>query len=110
MKEKLKIILMETTLRDGEQTQSVSFTPGEKTNLAKSLLQKLRVDRIEIASARGSSGEKEGVLRATAWAEEKGFLGQIEILGFIDHKRSVDWILEAGANVMNLLTKGSENH
>ena len=110
MTEKLKITLMDTTLRDGEQTQSVSFTPGEKTNLAKSLLQKLRVDRIEIASARVSSGEKEGVQRATAWAEEKGFLDRIEILGFIDHKRSVDWILEAGANVMNLLTKGSENH
>ena len=42
MTEKLKITLMDTTLRDGEQTQSVSFTPGEKTNLAKSLLQKLR--------------------------------------------------------------------
>ena len=35
---------------------------------------------------------------------------QIEVLGFVDHNRSVDWILEAGGRVMNLLTKGSENH
>ena len=49
-----RIILMDTTLRDGEQTQGISFTPAEKTNVAKALLNKLRVDRIEIASARVS--------------------------------------------------------
>ena len=101
---------MDTTLRDGEQTQGMSFTPAEKTNLAKALLNKLKVDRIEIASARVSSGEMEGVQRTTSWAEEKGYLQQIEVLGFVDHTLSVDWILEAGGRVMNLLTKGSENH
>ena len=101
---------MDTTLRDGEQTQGMSFTPAEKTNLAKALLNKLKVDRIEIASARVSSGEMEGVQRITSWAEEKGYLEQIEVLGFVDHTLSVDWILEAGGRVMNLLTKGSENH
>ena len=105
-----RIILMDTTLRDGEQTQGISFTPAEKTNVAKALLNKLRVDRIEIASARVSEGEMDGVMRTTSWAEDKGFLEQIEVLGFVDHNRSVDWILEAGGRVMNLLTKGSENH
>ena len=38
-----KIQLMDTTLRDGEQTQGVSFTPPEKANIAKTLLKKLRV-------------------------------------------------------------------
>ena len=75
METRPKIILMDTTLRDGEQTQGMSFTPAEKTNLAKALLNKLKVDRIEIASARVSSGEMEGVQRTTSWAEEKGFLG-----------------------------------
>ena len=101
---------MDTTLRDGEQTQGMSFTPAEKTNLAKALLYKLKVDRIEIASARVSSGEMEGVQRTTSWAEEKAYLEQIEVLGFVDHTLSVDWILEAGGRVINLLTKGSENH
>ena len=31
------IQLMDTTLRDGEQTQGVSFTPTEKVNIAKFL-------------------------------------------------------------------------
>ena len=64
---------MDTTLRDGEQTQGISFTPAEKTNVAKALLNKLRVDRIEIASARVSEGEMDGVMRTTSWAADKGF-------------------------------------
>ena len=68
-----RIILMDTTLRDGEQTQGISFTPAEKTNVAKALLNKLRVDRIEIASARVSEGEMDGVMRTTSWAAIKAF-------------------------------------
>ena len=107
---KNKVQLMDTTLRDGEQTQGVSFTPPEKANIAKSLLKKLRVDRIEVTSARISEGELISVQNISGWASENGYLDSIEVLGFIDHKKSVDWIKEAGCNVMNLLTKGSENH
>ena len=101
---------MDTTLRDGEQTQGVSFTPPEKANIAKTLLKKLRVDRLEVTSARISEGELSSVQNISTWAKENGFLDCIEVLGFIDHKRSVDWIKESGCTVMNLLTKGSENH
>jgi D-citramalate synthase len=101
---------MDTTLRDGEQTQGVSFTPAEKVNIAKALLQWLRVDRIEVASARVSQGEKEAVTSINEWARQEGFAGRVEVLGFVDHTRSVDWILETGGNVINLLTKGSEKH
>lgn len=104
------IQLMDTTLRDGEQTQGVSFTPSEKLNIAKALLQSLRVDRIEVASARISRGEKEAVTAINQWANQEGFGGRVEVLGFVDHAKSVDWIVETGGTVMNLLTKGSEKH
>ena len=104
------IELMDTTLRDGEQTQGVSFSPQEKLNIAKALLQKLGVDRIEVASAKVSEGEKQAVSNLNAWAAEQGYLERIEVLGFVDNCRSVDWIVETGGRTMNLLTKGSENH
>lgn len=105
-----KIEIMDTTLRDGEQTSGVSFLPSEKLQIAKLLLEEMKVDRIEVASARVSDGELEGVKKITHWAKNKGYLDQIEVLGFVDTPRSVDWIIEAGAKVMNLLTKGSLNH
>jgi (R)-citramalate synthase len=104
------IQLMDTTLRDGEQTQGVSFTPAEKVNIAKALLQSLRVDRIEVASARVSQGEKEAVKSINDWAKQEGFDGRVEVLGFVDDTKSVDWIKDTGGKVINLLTKGSEKH
>ncbi|MEE9395573.1 MAG: alpha-isopropylmalate synthase regulatory domain-containing protein [Methylococcales bacterium] len=104
------IQLMDTTLRDGEQTQGVSFSPPEKVNIAKALLQSLRVDRIEVASASVSDGEKDAVTSINEWARQAGFDGCVEVLGFVDHTRSVDWIVATGGKVLNLLTKGSEKH
>ncbi|WP_404355355.1 alpha-isopropylmalate synthase regulatory domain-containing protein [Methylotuvimicrobium sp. KM1] len=104
------IQLMDTTLRDGEQTQGVAFTPTEKVSIAKALLQFLRVDRIEVASARVSEGEKEAVSQINQWARQEGFADRVEVLGFVDHTRSVDWIRSTGGSVINLLAKGSEKH
>ncbi|MBS3964364.1 MAG: 2-isopropylmalate synthase [Methylomonas sp.] len=101
---------MDTTLRDGEQTQGVAFTPMEKVSIAKALLQCLRVDRIEVASARVSEGEKDAVTRINQWARQEGFADRVEVLGFVDHTRSVDWIKATGGQVINLLAKGSEKH
>ena len=105
-----RIGLMDTTLRDGEQTQGVSFSANEKVNIARALLQSLKVDRIEVASACVSDGEQQAVAKICDWASEEGLVDRIEILGFVDYKRSVDWIKKAGGSVINLLAKGSEKH
>ncbi|WP_343329446.1 alpha-isopropylmalate synthase regulatory domain-containing protein [Polaribacter staleyi] len=105
-----KIEIMDTTLRDGEQTSGVSFSVSEKLTIAKLLLEELKVDRLEIASARVSEGELEAVKKITSWATEHNFLENIEVLTFVDGSKSIDWMLEAGAKVQNLLTKGSLNH
>jgi D-citramalate synthase len=104
------IEIMDTTLRDGEQTSGVSFSPPEKLTIAQLLLTELNVDRIEIASARVSEGELEAVKAITKWAAGAGLLDRIEVLTFVDGDVSVGWMKQAGAKVMNLLTKGSLNH
>ena len=101
---------MDTTLRDGEQTSTVSFSASEKLTIAKLLLEELKVDRIEIASARVSEGEFQAVKDITEWASENDYLNKIEVLTFVDKGVSIDWMVEAGAKVQNLLTKGSLNH
>lgn len=107
---KRAVEIMDTTLRDGEQTSGVSFSASEKLTLAKLLLEELKVDRIEVASARVSEGELNAVQQITAWAKEKDFLDSIEVLTFVDGGVSIDWMKKAGAKVQNLLTKGSLNH
>lgn len=105
-----KVEIMDTTLRDGEQTSGVSFAPQEKLSLARMLLTEMRVDRIEVASARVSEGERTAVKKIMDWAERKGWLDRVEVLGFVDGGTSLDWIAECGGRVINLLTKGSEKH
>lgn len=104
------IEIMDTTLRDGEQTSGVSFSASEKLTIAQLLLTEVKVDRIEIASARVSEGEFEAVKKITDWAKVNGYINKIEVLTFVDGDTSVKWMLDAGAKVMNLLTKGSINH
>ena len=101
---------MDTTLRDGEQTSGVSFVPHEKLMIARLLLEDLKVDRIEVASARVSDGEFNAVKMICDWAARRGLLQRVEVLGFVDGKMSVDWIHDAGGQVINLLSKGSEKH
>jgi D-citramalate synthase len=104
------LTIMDTTLRDGEQTSGVSFSETEKLSVAKVLLEDVNVDRIEIASARVSEGEFKGTQRVMKWAAEKGHLKRVEVLGFIDGNISLQWIADAGGKVVNLLCKGSYKH
>lgn len=105
-----KIQIMDTTLRDGEQTSGVSFTAEEKLSVARLLLAELGVDRIEVASARVSDGERHGVEQIVRWATAAGYADRVEVLGFVDKGNSIAWIKNAGGRVLNLLTKGSEKH
>lgn len=104
------IEIMDTTLRDGEQTSGVSFTASEKLTLAKLLLDELKVDRIEVASARVSEGEFQAVKNITDWATSEDKIHQVEVLTFVDGGASLEWMKKTGATVQNLLTKGSLNH
>lgn len=102
--------IMDSTLRDGEQTNGVSFLPHEKLMMARMLLGEVNVDRIEVASARVSEGEKEAVRMICRYAEQIGKLDRVEVLGFVDGKASVDWIADCGGKTINLLAKGSLKH
>lgn len=101
---------MDTTLRDGEQTQGVSYSPLEKLHIATLLLKDVRVDRIEVASARVSSGEFDALRKITEWARQNNLQRKIEVLGFVDGEVSLNWIHNAGGKVINLLCKGSLRH
>ncbi|MEQ9098665.1 MAG: alpha-isopropylmalate synthase regulatory domain-containing protein [Imperialibacter sp.] len=106
----MKVEIMDTTLRDGEQTSGVSFTDSEKLTIAQLLLEELNIDRIEVASARVSEGELKGATKILNWASQNGFLDRVEVLGFVDKNISVDWIKNSGGKVLNLLCKGSRKH
>lgn len=101
---------MDTTLRDGEQTSGVSFAAEEKVSVARLLLEELKVDRVEVASARVSQGEFHSVSKMAQWAKTHGYLDRLEVLGFVDGATSLEWIAKTGCKVVNLLTKGSLKH
>ena len=104
------IEIMDCTLRDGEQTSGVSFLPHEKLMIARMLLNDVNVDRIEVASARVSDGEKDAVKMICRYARQIGKGNSVEVLGFIDNHQSIDWIDECGCHTVNLLSKGSLKH
>jgi (R)-citramalate synthase len=106
----MRVEIMDTTLRDGEQTQGVSYSPLEKLHIAKLLLKDLKVDRIEVASARVSEGEFEAIRQITGWARHNNLHTKVEVLGFVDGDISLNWINDAGGKVVNLLCKGSLRH
>ena len=104
------IEIMDTTLRDGEQMQNVSYPPEEKLTISKILLTEVKVDRLEVTSARVSEGEKKAVIKMITWAKEADLVDKFEVLSFVDKDRSVKWAKSLGIKRLNLLTKGSYKH
>ena len=66
MTQKAKLVIFDTTLRDGEQSPGASMTRDEKVRIAK-MLEKMHVDVIEAGFAIASQGDFESV-RAVAEA------------------------------------------
>ena len=60
MQSKDKLVIFDTTLRDGEQSPGASMTKDEKVRIAKAL-EKLRVDVIEAGFAISSQGDFEAI-------------------------------------------------
>lgn len=106
----MMVEIMDTTLRDGEQTSGVSFASTEKLSVVRLLIEELKVDRVEIASARVSEGEYETVKKVAQWAIKQSHIHKLEVLGFVDDDVSLKWVQDTGCQVMNLLCKGSLKH
>ena len=100
----MNIKVLDTTLRDGEQTPGVSLTSLEKLRIA-TKLDEIGVDYIEAGSAITSAGERESIKEIT----QQGF--KAEILSFsrpltID----IDYCLESDVDAVNLVVPTSDLH
>jgi len=100
--------IMDTTGRDGEQTKGVNLKDSKL--LITQRLDEAGVDHIEVGSslwgAPESQEELEAVKAITQWAEQNNCLQKIELLSFLDD-RHIDWVIESGVKVVNLLCEAS---
>lgn len=100
----LNIKVLDTTLRDGEQTPGVSLTSSEKLRIA-SKLEEIGVDYIEAGSAITSGGERDSIKEIT----KQGF--NTEILSFSRPLNvDIDYCLECDVDAVNLVVPTSDLH
>ncbi len=100
----MKAKILDTTLRDGEQTPGVSLTPDEKLRMAIKL-DELGVDIIEAGSAITSAGEREGIKKIA----QEGL--SAEICSFARAvKVDVDAALECDVDSVHLVVPTSDLH
>ncbi|MEK9777003.1 MAG: 2-isopropylmalate synthase [Quisquiliibacterium sp.] len=85
-----KLIIFDTTLRDGEQSPGASMTKEEKLRIAKQL-EKLRVDVIEAGFAASSNGDFEAV-RAIAGSVKESIVCSLARTNDRDIQRAADAI------------------
>lgn len=105
-----KIDIIDTTVRDGEQTKGVAFKCEEKLVIVRRLLSDVGVTRCEVSSAKVSPEEQKTLTTIMDWAKSENKADKIEVLSFTDYNKSIDWLLPTGCRRINLLTKGSERH
>ncbi|MBC6907050.1 2-isopropylmalate synthase [Saccharophagus sp. K07] len=90
-----KLVIFDTTLRDGEQSPGASMTKDEKVRIAK-MLEKMRVDVIEAGFAIASQGDFEAV-RAVATAVKESRVCSLARAVFADIDRAAEALKGATA-------------
>jgi len=99
-----RITVLDTTLRDGEQTPGVALTPEQKLEIARAL-DELGVDIIEAGSAATSEGER----KAIKMISKEGL--RAEICSFVRALREdVDTALKCEVDSVHLVVPVSETH
>ena len=98
------IRVLDTTLRDGEQTPGVSLTPQEKLEIAKAL-DRLGVDVIEAGFPITSKGEQEGIKEIS----KAGLRAEVCGLARAE-KRDIDMAIECGINGIHVFLASSDIH
>ncbi len=100
----MNIKVLDTTLRDGEQTPGVSLTPLEKLRIANKL-DEIGVDFIEAGSAITSEGERQSIKEITSQCLNA------EILSFSRPLTvDIDYCLECDVDAVNLVVPTSDLH
>ena len=107
---KKMIDIVDTTVRDGEQTKGVSYRKEEKLIIVRRLLEEVGVPRCEVSSAKVSHEEQVSLKDIMDWAKDAGFANNVEVLSFTDYDKSIKWLEPTGCRRINLLTKGSKKH
>jgi len=99
-----KIKVLDTTLRDGEQTPGVSLTVEEKLTVAKAL-DDLGVDVIEAGSAVTSAGERASIKKIAS----EGLSAEVSSFARV-LKSDVDYALECDVDSVFLVVPTSDLH
>jgi len=98
------IKILDTTLRDGEQTPGVSFIPEEKLEMARAL-DEFGVDVIEAGSAITSPGEQESIKKIA----NEGMRAEISSYSRI-LRSDIDVTLKCDVDSVFLVTPTSKLH
>ncbi|ADC65561.1 isopropylmalate/citramalate/homocitrate synthase [Ferroglobus placidus DSM 10642] len=100
----MSVIILDTTLRDGEQTPGVSLSVEQKLMIAEAL-DNLGVDIIEAGTAIASEGE----FKAIKAISEAGLKAEICSFGRIK-KEDIDAAADAGADSIFMVAPSSDIH
>jgi 2-isopropylmalate synthase len=103
-----KLIIFDTTLRDGEQSPGASMTRDEKMRIARQL-ERLRVDVIEAGFAASSNGDFEAV-RAIADAIRESSICSLARANDRDISRAADALQGAAKGRIHLFLATSDLH
>jgi len=99
-----KICVLDTTLRDGEQTPGVSLSPKEKLMIAKAL-DGLGVDELEAGSVATSEGERKAMRLIANEGLDAKVLSFARVM-----RKEIDTCLECDVDGLFLVAPTSEDH